>query len=727
MSRWLSTVSAGAILMLGSTMIAHAQNAASAEKDAILILDASGSMWGQIDGVNKIVIAKDVVESLVQGLPESQRIGMVAYGHRRKGDCSDIETIADVGADREAVIKQIRNLSPKGKTPLTKSVEHAANELDYTVNAASVILVSDGLETCDADPCALARLLEEKGLDFTVHVVGFDVTEDEREGLVCIAEETGGEFLPADNADELADALSQVAMSEPEPQPAETVPAPVPIGFYATILKGGPQIQRDVNWTITNVETGEVVHQQDRAGRIGIDMVPGDYTAEAVWTGWPHKGERVAGDKVGTKDFTIKAAPSVIVVPIDLGLPLTFETDAEIIEGHPVNVSWSGPDDLSAYITTNSLDDGPRDSIYSFATQRARNSYQKEAEKSGTAIDTNGDSNFDQDDLAKSQVGGPSVPGEYEVRYTLANPRVILARRSLTVVDNPHTLSAPETVPVSTEFEITWTGEKSRDGDFLVLVTRSENGSATAVTPRVRLTEGETATMLSAPEPGEYEIQYVLDNGYTTYEGMDNAVQETIPITVTAVSAEIEAPANVVGGSNVSIEIDAPDGWEDDTVSVVEPEATQTNSDSRFALGRIQQDDGSFEIRVPARAGEYEIAYFINPGSKVIARKPLTITQAEASVDAPSSVKIGEAFTISYTGAAFRGDRIIIAPADVEDNAMWGWGTRYGFAATSDATSGTINERRSSDILKTPGDYTVRYVSGLQHITLARDTMTVVE
>ena len=55
----------------------------------LLILDASGSMWGQIEGENKIVIARRVLGGLVDGLDEGSEVGVIAYGHRREGDCDD--------------------------------------------------------------------------------------------------------------------------------------------------------------------------------------------------------------------------------------------------------------------------------------------------------------------------------------------------------------------------------------------------------------------------------------------------------------------------------------------------------------------------------------------------------------------------------------------------------------------------------------------------------------
>lgn len=46
-------------------------------------------MWGQVEGTAKITIAKDVLTSLVTDLPQDLNVGLVAYGHRRKGDCRD--------------------------------------------------------------------------------------------------------------------------------------------------------------------------------------------------------------------------------------------------------------------------------------------------------------------------------------------------------------------------------------------------------------------------------------------------------------------------------------------------------------------------------------------------------------------------------------------------------------------------------------------------------------
>ncbi len=180
------------------------------ERNVLFILDASGSMWGRLDGVAKIVIAKEQLVQLVQEL-ENTNAGLISYGHRRKGDCADIETLVPLGpGTKAAIIKHINDIVPKGKTPLTKSVEIAAGQLEQIENETEIVLISDGRETCDGDPCVYVKLLKEKGIRFRMHVIGFDVNNREREQLECIAKAGGGSYFSAHNASQLQQALSAV-------------------------------------------------------------------------------------------------------------------------------------------------------------------------------------------------------------------------------------------------------------------------------------------------------------------------------------------------------------------------------------------------------------------------------------------------------------------------------------------------------------------------------------
>lgn len=196
-------------------------------QSSMLVLDASGSMWGQVEGKAKIGLARDAVSAMLDSWPATNSLGLMAYGHRTKGDCNDIEVLINAdNTDVQAVRSAVAKLNPKGKTPITAAVRIAAEQLKFTEQKATVILVSDGEETCDADPCSLGTELDKLGVDFTAHVVGFDVGQNAKaqQQLKCLANNTGGQYFEADNAAELSKALNDVANEPaapaPEPEPA---------------------------------------------------------------------------------------------------------------------------------------------------------------------------------------------------------------------------------------------------------------------------------------------------------------------------------------------------------------------------------------------------------------------------------------------------------------------------------------------------------------------------
>jgi uncharacterized OB-fold protein len=212
---------------------------ASADK-AMLVLDASGSMWGQIEGKSKIEIAREVVGGLLSGWPTGTELGLMAYGHREKSNCGDIQTLVAPAPNSGPAIKAaIADIDPKGKTPLTDAVRQAAKELRSEEGKATVILVSDGLETCEADPCAVAAELKQKGIDFTVHVVGFGTSGEENRQLKCIADNTGGRFLGASNASELKTAMAKTV---------ELVAKPAPPAASKTVEKKTTVVKVQIGW-----------------------------------------------------------------------------------------------------------------------------------------------------------------------------------------------------------------------------------------------------------------------------------------------------------------------------------------------------------------------------------------------------------------------------------------------------------------------------------------------
>lgn len=257
-----------------------------AEGKSIIVLDASGSMWGQIDGRPKLEIAREALASVVGGLPADTELGLMAYGHREKGSCTDIELVVPPGPGTgQAIVSAANALKFLGKTPLSEAVRQAAGDLRYTEEKATVILITDGIETCEADPCALGAELEAAGVDFTAHVVGFGLTADEGRQVACLAENTGGTYIEASDAGALVEALKTTVAAAPEPAPDPEPVQPAEVEFTlagnSTWVEGGPLMTEDDGASIevysinADGTAGDSVRQQYSIAPMNIP--PGDY------------------------------------------------------------------------------------------------------------------------------------------------------------------------------------------------------------------------------------------------------------------------------------------------------------------------------------------------------------------------------------------------------------------------------------------------------------------
>ena len=105
-------------------------NLALADGRTIIVLDASGSMWGQIDGKPKLEIARAALAEVLKTIPADTELGLIAYGHRDKGSCDDIETIvAPAKGTAQAISDAAAKMQFLGKTPLTEAVRRRRTAL----------------------------------------------------------------------------------------------------------------------------------------------------------------------------------------------------------------------------------------------------------------------------------------------------------------------------------------------------------------------------------------------------------------------------------------------------------------------------------------------------------------------------------------------------------------------------------------------------------------------
>ncbi len=116
------------------------------------------------------------------------------------------------GVDRTAIADAIASLSPVGWTPIDRSLERSERDFPASDNRTTnaVVLVTDGLETCDGDPSTEAASLIDGDREITTHVIGFALNPDEQQSLQSITEASGGLLLGANDATELTGALFQI-------------------------------------------------------------------------------------------------------------------------------------------------------------------------------------------------------------------------------------------------------------------------------------------------------------------------------------------------------------------------------------------------------------------------------------------------------------------------------------------------------------------------------------
>lgn len=186
---------------------------------AELIMDLSGSMLADDAGGTRLDAAKRASTELIDSLPDDALLGMLVYGQRESSDesnrergCQDIEVLSPVQkVDKESLKNRIAGLEAQGYTPIGNALRKAADELGPD-GERSIILVSDGIDTCAPPPvCEVAKELAGQGVGLTIHTVGFKVDEEARAELECVAQATGGQSMTADDATQLANHMKFLA------------------------------------------------------------------------------------------------------------------------------------------------------------------------------------------------------------------------------------------------------------------------------------------------------------------------------------------------------------------------------------------------------------------------------------------------------------------------------------------------------------------------------------
>lgn len=159
----------------------------------LFVYDASQSMMAKWETDVKMTIAKKLLTELLDSLAnvENLELALRVYGHQKPvppQDCSDTRLEVGFGKNTIPAIKHVlRNIEPRGTTPIARSLEHAANDFPHCPECRNVIiLITDGIEACDGDPCAVSLALQKQGVILKPFVIGVGLDLEFKKTFECV-------------------------------------------------------------------------------------------------------------------------------------------------------------------------------------------------------------------------------------------------------------------------------------------------------------------------------------------------------------------------------------------------------------------------------------------------------------------------------------------------------------------------------------------------------------
>lgn len=208
-------------------------------ENILIILDASLSMMDHLPGQGKkgptkMAAAKQTILQVLKRVPPNVNIGLRVYGSGEKGrfrQCSDTRLVVPVAPNQQHTIaSRLIGIQPHGATPISYSLIQAINhDFNHVAGKKTVLLVSDGMETCGDDPCRVAVDMQRKGINVKMNVIGFGLDDiGAQRQLKCIALSTFGEYHTANTSAELADQIGRALHAKTEVQGKILLPSTPP-------------------------------------------------------------------------------------------------------------------------------------------------------------------------------------------------------------------------------------------------------------------------------------------------------------------------------------------------------------------------------------------------------------------------------------------------------------------------------------------------------------------
>ena len=170
-------------------------------------------MADSVGGRAKIDVAKDSVGKIIDELKTKQnlQVALRIYGHQNKACTNSVVEVPMGNISPDLMNTKIKDLKPLGYTPIYYSLIESVKDFNKNISGDKiVVLITDGLESCNGDPCAAAKSLQTGGVINKINVVGFGMSPTELNTLKCVVEPSKGLLVGASNSTEFLSAMQQI-------------------------------------------------------------------------------------------------------------------------------------------------------------------------------------------------------------------------------------------------------------------------------------------------------------------------------------------------------------------------------------------------------------------------------------------------------------------------------------------------------------------------------------
>lgn len=203
------------IFILFVTLCIHVLSAQNITNRILFIMDLSYSMYAPWNVEPKINIAKKVMSKMmdsIQNIPNLE-LALRCYGHttffQPVRNCKDSKLeipFAPASINASKIKHFINQLEPKGTTPIAYSIAQAENDFTACNNCRNIIiLLTDGIEECEGNPCEVSALLQKKGIFIRPFIIGIGLDMKFADALGCM-----GKFVDVSNENNFYPVLKNI-------------------------------------------------------------------------------------------------------------------------------------------------------------------------------------------------------------------------------------------------------------------------------------------------------------------------------------------------------------------------------------------------------------------------------------------------------------------------------------------------------------------------------------